>query len=239
MPEASPSNPQPSPTQQTSQGINWKSIIIGVIVGAVLFGGGGFLVYNAYQPKKEEPAQTTTPTPKTATPSTTPKEKEEPKPKDETADWKTYKGTKFAVKHPTDWYSYDYYANWDKLTLKPAGSGKEYYRYSAILATLSHFPNYNEYYNGLFVHYRTDKTAKQLSEFCPGQAHGESCSVKAITINGLKGYEVNGSETIVGQIFLAHPDGAGTIDITPQETSDITKTERELIKKVVNTLTAS
>ena len=56
MPEASLSNPQPSPKQPTSQGINWKNIIIGAVIGAVLFGGGGFLVYNAYQPKKEEPA---------------------------------------------------------------------------------------------------------------------------------------------------------------------------------------
>lgn len=84
MPEqVNPSNQQPSPAQptssgsQTSTGINWKNILIGVIIGAVLFGGGGFLVYNAYQPKKEEPAQTTTPTTKTATPSSKPtKEKE-------------------------------------------------------------------------------------------------------------------------------------------------------------------
>jgi len=46
--------PQPSPTPSPSQGMNWKNIIIGVIIGAVLFGGGGYLVYNAYQPKKAE-----------------------------------------------------------------------------------------------------------------------------------------------------------------------------------------
>ncbi|MEX0616550.1 MAG: hypothetical protein WD231_01895 [Candidatus Woykebacteria bacterium] len=60
---------QPTPTQPASQGINWKNILIGVIIGAVLVGGGGFLVYNAYQPRKEELIQTTTTPTKTAMPS--------------------------------------------------------------------------------------------------------------------------------------------------------------------------
>src|SRR3972149_10110846 len=92
--------PQPSPTPSPSQGMNWKNIIIGVIIGAVLFGGGGYLVYNAYQPKKAEPTQTTTTT-KTATPSITTKEE----PKDETADWKTYINKKlaFSIKYPNGW----------------------------------------------------------------------------------------------------------------------------------------
>lgn len=108
MPEASPDN-QPNPTQSTpsqpiTQGINWKSIIIGVIIGTIVFGGGGFLVYNAYQPEKEEPVQTTTTTPKTATPSskTAPKE-EKPKPKDETADWKVYKDSEIQFRYPSNW----------------------------------------------------------------------------------------------------------------------------------------
>ena len=68
MPEASPSNPQPNPAQPSfSQGISWKNILIGVIIGTVLFGGGGYLAYNAYQFNKEEPTKTTT------TAKTTPK----------------------------------------------------------------------------------------------------------------------------------------------------------------------
>jgi len=92
MPDENVATPQPTPTPTPSQGINWKNIIIGVVIGAVIFGGGGYLVYNAYQPKKEEPTSTTTTT-KTATPSTTTKEKEQSK--DETAGWKAYQNKEF------------------------------------------------------------------------------------------------------------------------------------------------
>jgi len=65
------------------------------------FGGGGYLVYNAYQPKKEEPKQTTTTTTKTATPSAQ---------KDETAGWKVYSDTdaRFSIKYPDNWYYNDF-----------------------------------------------------------------------------------------------------------------------------------
>lgn len=106
MPDENVTSPQPTnPTPNPSQGINWKNIIIGVIIGAVLLGGGGYLAYNAYQPKKEEPAQTPTTTTKTATPSTTTKEE----PKDETADWKTYKDNFYNI-------SYSYPENWEEKT---------------------------------------------------------------------------------------------------------------------------
>ncbi|MDP2720828.1 MAG: hypothetical protein Q8O75_02710 [bacterium] len=100
---ASPqTNPPPAPPgSQTSSGINWKNIIIGVVIGAVLFGGGGYLVYNAYQPK-EEPAQNATTTTKTSTPSSTTKKEE---PKDETADWVLLSNTQlgYSVKYPPTW----------------------------------------------------------------------------------------------------------------------------------------
>src|SRR3989344_2950632 len=104
MPEVNTNNPQPSSTPSPKV-INWKTILIGVVIGAVLFGGGGYLVYNAYQPKKEEPVQTTTTTPKTATPSAKTTPKEEPKPKDETADWKIYTSSQYnySIKYPKDW----------------------------------------------------------------------------------------------------------------------------------------
>jgi|SRR3990167_9253230 len=83
MPDANVVSPQPSPIP-SPKAINWKTILIGVVIGAVLLGVGGYLVYNAYQPKKEEPAQTTTTT-KTATPSAT-------TPTTATHDWQTIKG---------------------------------------------------------------------------------------------------------------------------------------------------
>src|SRR3990170_5008628 len=103
MPQEKPTPQSTTPVQPIPQGLNWKNILIGVVIGAVLFGGGGYLVYNVYQPKKEEPAQTTTTT-KTATPSSKTTTKEET-PKDETADWKVYSDSvlKFSIKHPKDW----------------------------------------------------------------------------------------------------------------------------------------
>ena len=94
MPDENVVTPQPSPTP-SPKAINWTTILIGVVIGAVFLGGGGYLVYNAYQPKKEEPTQTTTTTTKTATPSATTQTS-----KDETADWKVYTGKDFTFKYP-------------------------------------------------------------------------------------------------------------------------------------------
>lgn len=69
MPDANVTNTQPN-LSSPSQGITWRNIIIGVIIGVVLFGVGGYLVYNADQPQKEEPPQATSTT-KTSTPSAT------------------------------------------------------------------------------------------------------------------------------------------------------------------------
>src|SRR3990167_875717 len=97
MPDENIASPQPSPTPKP-QGNSWKNIIIGVVIGAVLLGVGGFLVYNAYQPKKEEP---TIPTTKKATSSAKPSTPSAQK--DETADWKTYSGSLYYFKYPANW----------------------------------------------------------------------------------------------------------------------------------------
>ncbi|MEX0621474.1 MAG: hypothetical protein WD187_00560 [Candidatus Woykebacteria bacterium] len=105
MPDENVANQQPTTTIAIKKPINWKNILIGVVVGGVLFGGGGYLVYNAYQPKKEEPAPTSTTT-KTSTPSSTTKKEE---PKDETDDWNLYKNKNFGyqIKYPKNWKPYD------------------------------------------------------------------------------------------------------------------------------------
>ncbi len=93
---------QSNPNQQMSQGINWKNILIGVVVGATLV-GGGFLVYNAYQAKPKESTPTTT---KTSTSSANPApQTSPPATKDETADWKTYEGklVNLSLKYPSNW----------------------------------------------------------------------------------------------------------------------------------------
>jgi hypothetical protein len=87
---------QPKPT---SQGINWKNILIGAVIGAALV-GVGLLIFYLYQGSSEETTTTTTktstPSAKTATPSAE---------KDETANWKTYKNeqAQFALDYPPDW----------------------------------------------------------------------------------------------------------------------------------------
>ena len=55
--------------------INWKNVLIGVVIGAILV-GLGVIIYLLLQPKSETP----TTTPKTSTTSAK---------KDETANWKT------------------------------------------------------------------------------------------------------------------------------------------------------
>src|SRR4030067_741789 len=74
--------------------------MMGVVLGAFLFGGGGYLVYNAYQPKSSEPTVTTTT--KKATSSAK---------ADETAGWKSVQVKKydspdyysFELKYPPTW----------------------------------------------------------------------------------------------------------------------------------------
>ncbi len=118
MPDENVASPQPSPTP-TPKVINWKTILIRVVIGAVLLGGGGYLVYNAYQPKKEEPAQTTTTT-KTATPSATTQTS-----KDETADWKTYTGSQISFKYPPSWKEYDTSTDANSTRPTPSFSDKD------------------------------------------------------------------------------------------------------------------
>lgn len=93
-----PTQPQ---SQPTTQGINWKNILIGAVIGVVVVGIIGALVFYLYQGSSEETTPTTTP--KTSTPSaktSTPEAK-----KDETADWKIYTNDTFdySIKYPSDW----------------------------------------------------------------------------------------------------------------------------------------
>lgn len=128
MPDENVASPQPSPSPLT-KGINWKTIIIGVVIGAILLGIGGFLVYNAYQPKKEEPTVTTTKkvtsSAKPATPSAQ---------KDETADWKVYthKADGIKFKYPQDWKEDNsgsdaiYFKGSSETGIEPDGAKIEY-----------------------------------------------------------------------------------------------------------------
>ncbi len=77
--------------QNKPKGINWKNILIGVVIGVVLI-GLGVLIFLILQPK---PEPTTTVTTKKATPAakiSTPSAE-----KDETADWETYTGETISV----------------------------------------------------------------------------------------------------------------------------------------------
>jgi len=100
MPDENVAVPQPSPTPKP-QVINWKNIVIGVVIGTVLLGVGGYLIYNAYQPKSSEPTVTAT---KKATPSAKPATPSAQK--DETADWDTFedKILSYSVKYPMGWF---------------------------------------------------------------------------------------------------------------------------------------
>ncbi|OGY28895.1 MAG: hypothetical protein A3F35_02095 [Candidatus Woykebacteria bacterium RIFCSPHIGHO2_12_FULL_45_10] len=100
MPEEVTPQP-PTPTSSVKSGLNWLQILIGVVVGALLI-GGGFLIYNAYQAKPKE-VSTQTPLTNTVTKATTSATK------DETAGWKTYSNSKlgFSIKYPTGWYYND------------------------------------------------------------------------------------------------------------------------------------
>lgn len=116
----------PVQPQPTKQGINWKNILIGAVIGAVLI-GVGVLIFYLYQSDSEE--TTTTTTPKTSTPSakiSTPSAE-----KDETAGWKTYTATgvvfskvSYSIKYPP--------------TLNKGSNYDEPYAYS------SKFSNYKE-----------------------------------------------------------------------------------------------
>jgi hypothetical protein len=91
----------PEKPEQPQKSLNWKNVLIGVLIGSILVGGGvGLLCYLLFQPKSSEPTVTTpkkaTSSAKKATPSAQ---------KDETAGWKTFTSTKFGfkVKYPSEW----------------------------------------------------------------------------------------------------------------------------------------
>ena len=86
----------PAQSQPTSQGINWKRIIIGVVIGIILV-GGGILGFYLYQKNSEGSTPQQVNTPITASPSS--------KPSNETANWNTYTNTKYSyqIKYPSNW----------------------------------------------------------------------------------------------------------------------------------------
>lgn len=67
------------------QETNWKNILVGVVVGAVLLSSGGYLVYNVYQTRQKEQDIAT---PKTSIP-----------------DWKAHESSafKYSIEYPMDW----------------------------------------------------------------------------------------------------------------------------------------
>lgn len=240
MLEDNQSNPQPSPTQPTSQGINWKNILIGVIIGAVVFGGGGFLVYNAYQPKKEEPEQTTTTTTKTATPSSetaTPSAK-----KNETTSWKTYTNKQFGyqIKYPkntTYTESEEKIKGWGQvLVLIPYGEVNHTLNFT--------FERGKESVNllgnkGITVSIisvkKLDNTTlydpKVLAESFKDVAEGES-KLSEINISGVTGYKIeitNNDDFVYWILFKGKLDSAHTILIS----TDLDN------KKLIETMLAS
>jgi hypothetical protein len=96
MPEI-PTDSQTTPKQK----LNWKKILTGVLIVAVLIGLGA-LVFLLLQRGSTTTTQVTTsktssPSAKTPTPSTE---------EDETADWKTYENKEYgySLKYPKDWY---------------------------------------------------------------------------------------------------------------------------------------
>jgi hypothetical protein len=100
----------PVQPQPTKQGIDWKNILIGAIIGVVLVGIIGGLVFYLYQSNSEETTPTQTTTTKTSTPSsqpTTEKTTKEVKPKVSTKGWSTYsnpkEGFKYEFKYPNNW----------------------------------------------------------------------------------------------------------------------------------------
>jgi len=95
MPEV-PTQPQLTSTQKS---INWKNIIIGTVIGAILV-GLGVLIFLILQPKPETTStvttKKTTPSAKISTPSAQ---------KDEKANWISFTGQKLGIqlKHPENW----------------------------------------------------------------------------------------------------------------------------------------
>ena len=77
--------------------INWKRVLITVVIGAVIV-GLGVIVFLFLQPKPTEPAPVTTKEATSSATTTTPSAE-----KDETADWKTYSSKNFSFKYPPSW----------------------------------------------------------------------------------------------------------------------------------------
>jgi len=81
---------------QTEKKINWKSVLIGVVIGAIIVLLVGFGFWYFTRPKEETSStktKTSTSSAKTSTPSAS---------VDETAGWKTYANTtdKYSIKYP-------------------------------------------------------------------------------------------------------------------------------------------
>jgi hypothetical protein len=81
--------------QEQPNKINFKNILIGVVIGAVLI-GLGIVIFLLLQPKEgpTSPTKKATPSAKVSTP---------PAKKDETADWNVYTGAYYTFKYPSNW----------------------------------------------------------------------------------------------------------------------------------------
>lgn len=90
--------PEKNYPQPTSHEINWKSVVIGIVIGIFLL-GAGVLVFNYYVVGSEEVTQKQVTTPKT-TETTTSSTNTDPNPVDGTEEWRTYwhKIPKFTIK---------------------------------------------------------------------------------------------------------------------------------------------
>jgi len=78
---------------QAKKSINWKNVLIGVVIGAIVI-GLGILIWFLLQQKPSE-----------STPATNPKTATTSAKKDETAGWKTFTSTtfKYSIKYPAEW----------------------------------------------------------------------------------------------------------------------------------------
>ena len=125
---------QPTQTQvtTTSKSLNWKKIILTVVIILVVTGLIAGVYWFFVLSKTSGDSDLTGPVPKVTTKTSTESAKESTASaeKDETADWKTYKDTilGFQVKYPEDWFVVSA-KSWTEETSYNGGSVTNFYNY--------------------------------------------------------------------------------------------------------------
>lgn len=146
----------------------------------------------------------------------------------ETANWKTYRNSKYQIKYPQDWHIFDY--SFSGLPLYPP-SNPPNGSLEIFLTEKGHFPAYNETdkIGSFAIKLRSDITAKGLAN----SRRIVDCVVENITVDGQEGFKA----TCIQQIdwYFQDKTSSLTFQVGSSFPASAKETSPALFEKIFST----